>query len=506
MGFKLAEKVSDVTEEYILRSLKYHYPHMDVSQWSDKLIKRFHADFHNKALQNRWFFGDNIRVQVTIPASELIQSLRDKDTAASKYFDALAEAGYDISDPELLIKGKCKHNSQVIRISKAVREIREKSKWKEVVLRRGIIIQSLQSTERTLKGKEVYPSITGQNTIDALLSNPDFNLLNRKLTVVDIINNVLLIQTTYGILPLPKKYIINYEIPEDPFNYDISKALEEVKASQLIISQDINDFITASSGAFSSCFSIGKCYHFGWQQMWRTPFVWIAFTEKKLFHKTGRMWILQHLTHMNEPIKYNKALRFQKAYGQIKGIQKDHLKSFIVHKFNEAFKGEATFNGDYKNTDSLNTKFISSNIHGGWGRHAGYFDTGGDRTYFDDIDPFYQQPGRGGCMFMFADALDENGEVTTNSNFGNTSGNSGMVGVYPDTILVQSEVSKTIVDSSEAIQLSDGRWVSRKDVEALLSSNTSMDTDSLLEATKGSLVSENPVEEIDEALLDVADF
>ena len=499
MAFKMAKRVSDVTESYIRKSLMHHYPHINKAEWSDKLVKRFHADFHNKALQNRWFFGDKVRVYLEIPPKKLAETVKKKDSV-KRFCAAIESYGFSTSDPELFVQGKVTKNKQVYKISAALNEIRKEVNEDSRLLAEGIIIKAFHSKPKTVKGQDFPDEITGDITTDTSLLK-----LKRSKTykVLGIVDDVLLIQNENGdVIPTPKASIKRYELPPTALDIDIYSALEEVKASNLTISQDINDYITASSGAFSSCFTIGKSYHFGWQQMWRTPFVWIAFTEKEQFYKTGRMWIMQNLTAMNEPIdKRYRAVRFQKSYGQVRDAQKNSLMEFIQQRFNQYYKGTAKFQALKTSSGDLTSKFISQNILGGWGRHAGYFDTGGDLTAYDNSNPFASQPLLGKCMFMFADALDIRGNVTTNSNFGTEGGNRGMVGVYPESVIVESVVSKRKVDSNEAIQLSDGTWVSRSDVEALLNSTTPVITPKEEELTE-----EPEVAEVAVGDLDVEDF
>ncbi len=463
MAFKLAKRVSDVTEEYIHQSLCHHYPHIESSKFSKRLIKRLHADFQKKAIENRWFFGDKLRRTIEIPPEKLVQKLRENNPKADKFFTALENNGFSLP-PILVVSGKCLKGKQTYKFSKAVAEIKAKDDLITRMRTDGIKFQGIVDHQaKSVKGKSLpnnTESLTADMAIQRLTSGSNYK-------VIDVINDIIFIMetdTSY-IIPYPLSKI-SYKLKNSALDYDINEAMEAIRASSVTISQDINDFITASSGGFKSCYSIGSCYHFGWQQMWRTPFVWIAFTETKLFHKTGRMWVFNNLTNLGEPITNAPALRFQKAYGDIKRTQKYELKDFILEEYNKAFpKKKRKLE---RESNELSSKFISTNILGGFGRHAGYFDTGSGITWYETVNPFYHQPKRGKCLFRFADALDLKGEVTTNSNWSDTASNSGVVGVYEDSIMVTSVLSDKTVDSSAAIQLSDGTWVSREDIEAIL--------------------------------------
>jgi hypothetical protein len=214
---------------------------------------------------------------------------------------------------------------------------------------------------------------------------------------------------------------------------DVNKIINAMNSTEVILSIDINDFITCSEGGVSSCMSMNNSYHLGWMMHFRSDFSIMTFTHKKgdSFYKTGRSWTFVKLTEDGLPFS-RPFYKLSKIYQALnKGhinivdnyIQKQAMDILNMKKPSKRVSG--TDYGSNKHIVSPNMRNTTSGTVQG----TGYFDWAVDDTVpiweFEGefpVVPFSPSNYKKGpiCLLNFPDALDVDGAPTNEGAFRNT--------------------------------------------------------------------------------------
>ena len=455
------EKVSQITPQYIKDSIAAHYPAEVSSKVSDLFAHTLAFDYKQKAKNLKWLFGDNTSITIDADPEKVLKSLKANGAYGIQNILQFLDAQDATYTAEQLSEKKCTYQKQVMRVSRVI----------EMASKNADIIANI------LSGNHLQFSTIGSTTYSDVFS---YNIRKLSFTERASINtrmegNAL---KTDGTCVIYKNSLDMYEVygrdevtvtPRGGImDIDVNRALNQIKAGSVVVSMDLNDMITCSSGGVSSCMGFSGSYHNGWMNTFRADFGLIVFlkNEDDRFYKLGRQWLYARFTKDGQVFR-SPALKFQRQYGGINNQHGELVRNFIFEKAEKAFGKEfALKNFDRITSGGLSPKETSLNVSGS--PRAGYLDSGFDdgavgfamkeNTLFKGqrcAFPAYQScsyPNSGASViFDFPDALALDGHPSHNGGFqGQTRRRTeNMLGVIPPYKFVECSVTGNQVLDSE---------------------------------------------------------
>lgn len=421
MSFKVAETHKEVTKGYLKASLEYQYRGKGY-KYSDDLLTILESDYKRKVRNLDWLFKGKTRVHLQPTADKVFKSIKDQQPTADLI--ALATGfGYEVSAEEF-VAGYIIIDKQRVRLAKSLEYIFSDKNLSNI----GALPIEIGSryTKHTIRG--LSPNKYRPETLPSTSKNGFFAVGD------GYVNNQGLIVNVHR----------NTEVAMDWTNtssISIDKIMASMNSTEVILSIDINDYITCSEGSFSSCMSekSGSSRHLGWMMHFRSDFSVMTFTHKKgdEFYKTGRSWTFLKLTEDGLPFA-RPFYKLSRVYGELNQAHVSMVDNFIQEGIESAFhlgkptkhtSREKTRYGDIKYIASPNMQNTTSNAQG-----TGYFDWPSDDTSSLERLPIWEYKGeypvvpfdsnnykRGPvCLLNFPDALDITGEPTNEPRFNNT--------------------------------------------------------------------------------------
>jgi hypothetical protein len=445
-NMKVAETASEVTPEYIKQSLEYQYGSRSWGEYSDLLCRTLVHDFQKKSKNLQWLFGDKTRLRISLSASEVMTDLVADNQYAQNIKEIVDAIGATYTAEEF-IKGIVNFQKSKVKIGKLLEDISKHIDQvpKHIISKYGTIAYS--GADKSAYKEEHY--------------------LDTDLPKGASLGSI----TVCGSSILETKHI-SQSLNSSFHKSHTQEAITSASSSQdVILSIDINDMVTCSSGSCRSCLRIDGERHLGWMQHFRADFGIIMFSHssKGEFDKTGRAWIYARMTADGAP--YIKPFyKMQKTYGTINSTHRRLV--------NELIQEMATKNlglpKPKRHIDNSWPKYtVSPNVAGMGhnGNQPGYFD-----QVINENAPFYVYPSdipafpvsdtnyRYGptCILPFPDALGLHGYVTDRPNFGDRNTYNSHIGFRPEAILVTCSKLGEQVLSQEAICIAYNTFISHK--------------------------------------------
>lgn len=468
-NIKVATVYSGVNKAYILDSLNYQYRGKNY-KFSDDLLTILESDFKRKAKNLDWLFQGQTRISVKPSAESLFNSISDNIHVMD--FVTIARIfGYGI-DAENFVAGYVIIDKQQVRLHKARELIRSKTP----PILSGDIADRLVSTRiRAVKNK--YRPEAHLNT-------------NNRITPV----NDLIINTDGLVVSVHNKNVVNSSWRSGVFDTDHISSL--LNSSEVIMSIDINDYITCSEGGISSCMSMNSSStrHLGWMMHYRSDFSVITFTHKKgdPFYKTGRTWTYLKLTEDGLPFA-RPFYKLSRVYGELNDGHVRAVDAYVQEHIREHLQlGEPKKHTDHKAVSYGSFKsIVSPNMQNAGGNYngTGYFDWPQDSTAVWSRLPLWEYEGtfpvvpftsenyeKGPvCLYNFPDALDVDGNATTQSLFTNepkhtTNTLIGWNERYKQFVTCSVTGAKTLL--RDTIEVSKGVYMHKEQAAIILSGKT----------------------------------
>jgi len=441
----VAENSSMVTPEYIRQSLEFQYGRRSWG-YSPLLCQTLAHDFQKKSRNLAWLFGDKTRIHISLSANDVMADLLSTNQYAQNIKEILDALGCTYT-PDEFIKGIVTHQKNKIKVGKLLEDIHRyiTSVPKDIVSRYGHIKYNGATTSRYKEGHRLDTDLVkGQG-----------------LGAITICGSSVLITSD-----------ISQSLSDDFHRYHNQETLTSSSSKQdVILSIDINDMITCSSGSCRSCLRIDGERHLGWMQNFRSDFSVIMFSHSSSgeFDKTGRAWVYVRMTADGLP--YIKPFyKMQKTYGTINGAHRKLVNNLIQEK---ATTNLGLPKPKVHTSDSWPKYTISPNMAGVGhsGNQPGYFDmvvneNAAFYVYPSDIPafPVSDTNYRYGptCILPFPDALGLDGYVTDRSNWGGNNSNQSHIGFRQEPLLVKCSKSGEMVFSDEAVCISYNTFISHK--------------------------------------------
>jgi len=469
MSFKVAEVYADITKKYIHYSLNHHYRGKNY-EFSDDLLTILESDFKQKARNLDWLFQGKTRVSLKPSNNDIFMSIQG-DSSVSDFITVAEAVGYKV-DTENFVNGYVIINKQQVKLHK-VRELILAGKPpilpKELSTR--LVNTSISDPSNKYTTKASYISVSN-----------DFNMVGEVLVRTKDLQ--VFIQPQSAITSTWKRGV-------NPFDTDYISTL--LNSSEVVMSLDLNDYITCSEGSFSSCMSMNSTSsrHLGWMMHFRSDFSVITFTHRAgdSFYKTGRTWTFLKLTENGLPYA-RPFYKLSRVYGELNNghvsvvdtfIQKNVTENLGLSNPKKHTDHKSVYYNDFKYIVSPNMQNTNSNYIG-----TGYFDWPSDNTTLWErlplweykgefpVTPFTQEVYAKGpmCLYNFPDALDINGNSTNKSLFTNEPANTynncfGWNEKYKQFVRCQATGSKILF--RDALEISKGVYVAKEHAITLLS-------------------------------------
>jgi len=455
MSFKVATTHQEVTRDYIKASLEHHYRSKGY-KISDDMVTLLEYDYRRKVDNLDWLFQGKTRVRISPSKDEIYKSVLREQTIADflVLISKVLAATYDIS----LIDGYVTVNKQKTRISKA----KEMLVNAEIPSDLGDIgsrytkqtLSSNKNPYRPYSDIDIKNHTSGFRTMGGLVSKP--------IGVTTVIGTDADVQRRWCNLD----------------SIDTERVYQLAQGGDVVLSMDINDYITCSSGSVSSCMGFNGSYHLGWMMHFRSDFSLMAFTHdpRDQFHKIGRSWVFVKLTENGE--KFARPFyKISKTYGAFTTSHCKAIDSTIqdaAKTIGFTDKPRRVSNCGWGDNDS---KWMVSpnmrNVNGILGSSSGYFDwTISDTIPIVEyngeykVTPFASSNYRRGpvTLLNFPDALDVFGEFTMEGHLTNLPNHPfpalhGWNEHYKQFVICS--LSGKRVPVRDAIKLADGSWVDK---------------------------------------------
>lgn len=419
MSFKVAETHNEVTKPYLNASLEHQYRGKGY-KYSEDLLTILESDYKRKVRNLDWLFKGKTRVRLQPTADRVFKSIKDEQSASDLI--ALATSfGYEVT-AENFVAGYIIIDKQKIRLAKSLEYIFSEKNLSNVsvlpteIMKR-YIKQGIRTTPPNKYKPEVVPTISKNNffAVGDGYSNSQGLVVNIHRTT-----DVAMSWSNTGAI-------------------SIDKIMASMNSTEVVLSIDINDYITCSEGSFSSCMSekSGSSRHLGWMMHFRSDFSVMTFTHKKgdEFYKTGRSWTFVKLTEDGLPFA-RPFYKLSRVYGELNQAHVSMVDTYIQESIESTFhlgkptkhtSRDKTRYGDIRYIASPNMQNTSGSAQG-----TGYFDWPSDNSSLERL-PIWEYKGeypvvpfdsnnykRGPiCLFNFPDALDINGEPTNEARFNN---------------------------------------------------------------------------------------
>lgn len=482
--FKVAEYADEVDEEYIRKALRTVYDGRTYTEdFSDKLIKVLLSDYKKKIKNLGWFFKDadgRVRNYISMQPNpaEVLSRTASSSAMINKMIIELERRGATYT-PEEFMKNRCTINNQVQKISKVLMEDLGKVPYS-------------------------YDAYTADNS-------PDLFYKGSKITIAratPIESGIVQYKdgAKHFLKHVYAKEDLEIEMRSKFSGYSQSHLEEHISAinsEELIISMDLADIISCSTGSCRSCLSVDNIHSAGALQNFRTEFSVITFTSKgnNRLEKRGRSWLFLRLTEKGF-IRDNPFWKQQKSYGSVSRAHQNLLTSTIEGKV----KNELNLEG-FRTKSGFSSFIVSPNVHSGATNQShtsapGYIDTASDGA-----SSFYVLPHKSNNFFStrevllpFKDMLDLEGNVSNITSFHRREGGASYFGAMePNHYMVICSITGEEVLDCDAVEIND-KWYAKDAIGSII------DPTKKVEVNKHEVVQEEPEEDYDDIDFDEDEF
>lgn len=467
------EKVSGINEQYIIQSMKQHYSAAQTSEMTPLFIKTLVHDYKMKAKNLAWLFGDDTTITIHPEVEKVLADLiRDDAPGIRILTDYLKSVGATYT-AEQLQNSKCTYKKQEMRVSRVIQMTSEDLDIIKAVISGDKYEGEIHRTDLDMSA--LFPV---DNTLGVSIIDPTSRHVRQSTDVTD--GGVVWVRRADGLYDCFSPDQAKFRVKKNIHRINIEDTLSQIDAGTVVLSIDLNDFITASSGGVSSCFGFGGMHHLGWMNYWRSDFGIMVFMQNKQnrYSKVGRQWLLMRMTENGRDFDA-PVFKFQKPYGRIKLSHTRLVEEFIFKKIKEKW-GYNKSDFDYITNGNLTATEVSDNCMaegGSHGRHSGYTDSAfssaapgyalkenkaykGQYTAFPKLISTQYQDGRS-LIFNFPDAMNMKGIVTNSGNFqGNqTHRSKTSLGYIPPAHIVTCAATGKEVLDKECTMMPDGTYV-----------------------------------------------
>ena len=466
------EKVSEITESYIDKVMHQHYSKDVTKKLTPLFSKTLAFDYKQKARNLDWLFKGATTITIQPDAEKiLVDLLRDDAPGIRVLTDFLKSVGATYTADQLQ-NSKCTWKKQEMRISRVIQMASDSDILKAILARDKYSGRIRRAYEDI--GVAKIDSVTDTVHLSAITnhSNDTTDVTDGKFIWVRTSNHL------YECIDISQSEMVVRKKIND---INLEDTLGQIDAGTVILSIEINDFITASSGGVNSCFGFGGMHHLGWMNYFRSDFGIMVYMQNKSdrFSKVGRQWLLMKMTEGAQDFDA-PAFKFQNAYGRIKKSHTDLVTQFLLEEIEK--KWGYTRADFHKVTDGiLNAVMVSDpcmSQGGSHSRHSGFTDSAfsnsapgfmlkEDKAYKGQYIAFQgmgieskYQDGRS-LVFNFPDAMNPAGVVTNSGNFqGNQASRKGSsTGIIPPARLVKCAATGASVLDKECTMMPDGSWI-----------------------------------------------
>lgn len=453
MALEVVKYADEVDEAYIRKVLKEVYGGRDYhKQFSDKLVRVFLSDYKRKAKNLAWFMKDkdgrvrNYIEMTPSPEKSLEDAIKNNSTVAeiAKYLD---NEGISYT-AESFLENKCIFEKQPMKITKVIKN------------RKGISYEKAINftTKKVKDGVKVSFKAFGipssgvkdyyETGVIAFFSDGS---ISKKISSGDVVVSVK-------------------DRLSDLSENDLANVFNNINSADMKVSMDLADIATCSTGNCGSCFSVDNIHHNAALMYFRSDFALIAFTHdnKDRLLKRGRSWLFLRFTKDGAPSNL-PFFKQQTAYGSVSSSHQ----SLLTETIKNSAKKELNITEEIQSIDqSINVVHASPNSKPTSGHTAapGYLDGNGGGRYSWHIPKSFVNTFHNGAIapLVFPDPLDTDGNVTSQTSFGKSGGNSGYYRPMDDEILeVVCAGSNEPVLSLDALKIGDD-WYSKAFLKSTL--------------------------------------
>jgi len=420
--FTVARYTSEVDEKYILSALKHGYEGRSYTdKFSPKLIKVLLSDYKKKVHNLKWLLQDDTGrtrnyFEVTPEPKKILDDAKNGGGLTREICRALDALGATYT-PETFMANRCTFKKQSQKISRVVFNTDDNVKYNHLnINKEGSSLIILIDDTKVSKAR--YKFLEGMV------------LQYREDDCKFILDMISLDRVTI-------------QRPNELSSYnheDIEKVINNLKSDKLVVSIDLADMITCSTGSCRSCLSVDNIHSAGAIQSFRSEFSLITFTHplEDRFFKNGRSWLNVRATERGFVRKF-PFWKIQKAYG---AVNKTHQK--LLHNHLEELITELTGVKKWASDDSQVNYLVSTNVTTSYiGRNQtsapGYIDlaTGDQRNWRfpEGMKEYFRYSTE--CLLPYKDMLSLEGEesnltsfhqrINSNSYLGATDANNYMV-------------------------------------------------------------------------------
>lgn len=468
------ENASDVSEAYIKNVMHQHYNNEITSDITPLFLKTFVHDYKQKARNLDWLFKGKTTITIQPDAEKILADLiRDDAYGIKILLDFLKSIGATYT-AEQLQDSKCTWQKQEMRINRVIQQNSDND-----------IIKAIMAKDKYSGKVNRTFTVVGVAYVDSVTDTVHIkqNMSSHGNSASDVTDGTHIWVRSGGahlyecIAESQSEMVVRKNIND----INLTDTLTQIDAGTVIMSIEINDFITASSGGVNSCFGFGGMHHLGWMNYWRADFGIMVYMQNKSdrFSKVGRQWLLMKMTENGQDFEA-PAFKFQNAYGRIK---KSHTDLVTQHILAEVERKWGYKREDFVKITSggLNAVIVSDTCMsegGSHGRHSGFTDSSfsdrapgfmlkEDKAYKGQYLAFQgfgegskYQDGRS-LIFNFPDAINPKGIVTNSGNFqGNqTNRKNSSTGYIPPARLVTCAATGDTVLDKECTMMPDGSWI-----------------------------------------------
>lgn len=448
--------VSQITPEYIKDSIAAHYPKEVSSKVSDLFAKTMAYDYKKKAKNLKWLFGDSPTVTLDADPEKVLASLKRQGAYGIKeILSFLDSVGATYTAKQLAVK-KCTYQKQEMRITRVIDLAGNSSDLvKAILAESNLNINYSRSDLRQELG--LFASDLGYSYMEGMTKS-----FNRDSVWTD--GKLFWFKNSRGFYEALDPKDIIFTIKGGIRDYDIDRALNQIQAGSIVISMDLNDMITCSSGGVSSCMSFSGSYHNGWMNTFRADFGLIVYMKNPddRFYKLGRQWLYLRFTKDGQVFPM-PAMKFQRAYGSITQQHTQLAADFIFQRAKEAFGWNEN---DFDKITNGGLSKLETSLNVSDSPRAGYLDTAfdfscpgygmkentlfkGQRVPFPNMQACHYTHSGASLVFDFPDALAIDGLPSHNGGFRNNFRNrkDAQLGVIPEyKIVTCSSSGKELLD------------------------------------------------------------
>lgn len=466
------EDVSDISEAYIMQVMQQHYSSSITRKITPFFLKQMVYSYKQKAKNLDWLFKGKTTITIQPDAEKILKGLLSESAYGIREITGFLKSVGATYTAKQLQDNKCTWNKQEMRISRVISLSADSD-----------IIKAVLAKDAYSGSVTRNPSSNGIVNVDQVTDTvilKDLTRWNRDSFDVTDGSNIW-IRSSSKLYECIHKSQSSMSIKRAIDEIDIVGSLAQIDSGTVVMSIEINDFITASNGGVSSCFGFTGMHHMGWMNVWRADFGIIIYMQNKSdrFSKIGRQWLLMKMSEDGEDFEA-PTFKFQRPYGRIQRSHTELVTSYVFDAIKE--KWGYIPSQFIKITDgNVQAVSVSDNMlqeGGSSSRHSGFF----DRSFASE-SPGYQLkedvayegqylafPGMGkdskyqdgrSLIFNFPDALSPAGQPTNSGNFESHQAkrSSSGIGANKPARLVKCAVSGEEVLNLECTRMPDGSMV-----------------------------------------------